>query len=695
MQYIYHKNALYSFLLLQGLLLGCNDVESIAQEDQIVEDFNTQFDTSIDALNACVEPMPIDQNSNMVDLIITEVSEHEKIGSPLWVEIYNPTDQEIILSSYAIVFPTTKTDLYSSTQHRVIQYQYETNPSKPTPQDYHHLTSFNKVLQPNEHYVIFDGQQVVLQPPPRTSNDGVAYLPSYSVAPSDHVGYLSSNIAGVELVKQVNGQYETVDFVRFGTTTDQYFAPTTALHWIGTGAPYTKDPETSISYIRTVPYRDTNSAQDWGISKHITIGGSNHYALGADLDNDGIPDSQEDGLDEQGQATQCEYFNNLPLYAMGARAGVADIFVEIDQLNSANIDITKNALTIMQSTIQDYQGLERINIHIDMGSKFSQVFAPSHFNLSDSNTQHSGGENLPFTNSIGLFSLHDRIDYTSTEDARWSYTDIRRLYLFHYQLVGEDLDGYVPGQGGTTGLATLNGLQSIIGLTSLFDSIDQSSIPDEQKQNMKDNTFATTSLHEIGHNLGLQHGGDTDSNNKPNYVSIMNYMYQQQFPQGNQEDGYAYYAKYNNQGCSVHYSSNLLTALNTYLNPPTQFKFSFSYGKNGSINENQINEQDGLKFDNSNSPVDFNCNGTIESNISMDINDDGTQTTLQDFNDWGKIFQQVNTQKYYNIAPTTPAALLDVYGNTPEITIGTIPTKPVPVCPAPRTFSPVFSVLQH
>jgi hypothetical protein len=40
-------------------------------------------------------------------------------------------------------------------------------------------------------------------------------------------------------------------------------------------------------------------------------------------------------------------------------------------------------------------------------------------------------------------------------------------------------------------------------------------------------------MHELGHNLGLRHGGDEDSgddlegwkNNKPNYRSVMNYLY--------------------------------------------------------------------------------------------------------------------------------------------------------------------------
>lgn len=35
-----------------------------------------------------------------------------------------------------------------------------------------------------------------------------------------------------------------------------------------------------------------------------------------------------------------------------------------------------------------------------------------------------------------------------------------------------------------------------------------------------------TFMHELGHNLGLRHGGFEDTNYKPNYLSVMNYMFQ-------------------------------------------------------------------------------------------------------------------------------------------------------------------------
>ena len=37
-------------------------------------------------------------------------------------------------------------------------------------------------------------------------------------------------------------------------------------------------------------------------------------------------------------------------------------------------------------------------------------------------------------------------------------------------------------------------------------------------------------MHELGHNLGLEHGGRDDGNYKPNYLSVMNYLYEGGIP---------------------------------------------------------------------------------------------------------------------------------------------------------------------
>ena len=105
-----------------------------------------------------------------------------------------------------------------------------------------------------------------------------------------------------------------------------------------------------------------------------------------------------------------------------------------------------------------------------------------------------------------------------------------------------------------------------------------------------DGNVANTILHEVGHNLGLRHGGNVDCNYKPNYNSVMNYRYQ--FP-----------------------------GVNTNCGIPGSGLLDYSRGTRISLNENALNENLGVC---GNVPVDFNGNSVIESNIVFDLNSSDT-----------------------------------------------------------------------
>jgi len=49
--------------------------------------------------------------------------------------------------------------------------------------------------------------------------------------------------------------------------------------------------------------------------------------------------------------------------------------------------------------------------------------------------------------------------------------------------------------------------------------------PSEVGPNLLVNVQASVLLHELGHNLGLLHGGDEARNDKPPYLRVMNYLY--------------------------------------------------------------------------------------------------------------------------------------------------------------------------
>ncbi len=123
---------------------------------------------------------------------------------------------------------------------------------------------------------------------------------------------------------------------------------------------------------------------------------------------------------------------------------------------------------------------------------------------------------------------------------------------------------------------------------------------------------ANTIMHELGHNLGLHHGGFQDCNYKPNYNSVMNYLYQ--------FDGI-------DSNCTV----------------PGNGVLSYSIGDRIDLDENNLDENRGTC---GSTPWDWNGNSVIETGVAADLNAadtqegltcGGLQTVLKDWDDWANL----------------------------------------------------------
>jgi hypothetical protein len=114
-----------------------------------------------------------------------------------------------------------------------------------------------------------------------------------------------------------------------------------------------------------------------------------------------------------------------------------------------------------------------------------------------------------------------------------------------------------------------------------------------------------TIMHELGHNLFLRHGGNVNTNYKPNYNSVMNYLYQ--FP-GVDDD------------CT----------------PPGNGVLDYSYGMRISLDENDLDEQAGI-CGGTLFPVDWNGDTVIGDGVVSDVNGDSLFQVLHDYDDWASL----------------------------------------------------------
>ena len=175
---------------------------------------------------------------------------------------------------------------------------------------------------------------------------------------------------------------------------------------------------------------------------------------------------------------------------------------------------------------------------------------------------------------------------------------------FHYVAMAH----WYTSNFGSSGVAEISGDDLIVSL-GCFGSTEN---------------VANTIMHELGHNLGLQHGGNEACNWKPNYNSVMNYRFQ--FP-------------------GVDLSCN---AQGSFGETNT---LDYSRGTRIPLNELNLNENAGVC---GGTPIDWNFSGTLESTLfNYDLNrtssfpnastgvDNGgcsaTLSTLNDFNDWANI----------------------------------------------------------
>jgi uncharacterized repeat protein (TIGR01451 family) len=180
---------------------------------------------------------------------------------------------------------------------------------------------------------------------------------------------------------------------------------------------------------------------------------------------------------------------------------------------------------------------------------------------------------------------------------------------------------------------------------------------------------AGTLMHELGHALGLGHGGDMKVNHKPNYLSVMNYSLQGGIPRGPTPAGAAA------PPMVVDYSRRELALLD-------EFHLKESAGIGSGLTEwTRWTDPDGTeRWASAAGAIDWDWSGTVDDGtvdcgdgtsvcVAVDINaddDSGTefppeQSWLTGFDDWSNL-------KYRAIeAPTAGASSAAEHPSTPAL----------------------------
>ncbi len=427
----------------------------------------------------------------------------------------------------------------------------------------------------------------------------------------------------IELVNNGN----TGDFVSFGSDST---APLTG-GWNGGDAPAL--PYTAAGFgnsiVRNGANSDSDSASDWSLHSFSTPGGPNDVTSDADSDGDGIPDSCE-----QPGST----FAGLPLYDWGARAGTKDIFIYIDYMDTADPGVIpqKAALDKVVAAFAAHN----IAVHFDIGDLYGS--GVNNYNLDKKSHR------VPFAQSIafGIYS-----GYANLYDYKLNYMDLAKKQIFHYLLFAFSQNQ--DGSEGSSGVAELPGNDFIV----TFGNWGLTTSP-ASELNRLINYQAATIMHELGHNLGLHHGGNIDLNYKPNFYSIMNYEYQleglSKIGDASEGDRYYFYQyvwvdRQTNTSLFKQYFPDPDPEADLYNGPtgdPSLCKIDYSDGTGADIDETNISESAGLVRSGSHW-VDYDGNGALTStNFAKILNkfqysgSGGTILTkgvLSDYDDWSNL----------------------------------------------------------
>ena len=271
---------------------------------------------------------------------------------------------------------------------------------------------------------------------------------------------------------------------------------------------------------------------------NLNLGGSNAnvcWQMGVDTDDDGLPDSWE----RFGVDTDNDRLTDIDLLSLGANPFRKDVFVEADYLQAATHTHapTKDAIerivtAFANAPVSNPDGTTGVQLHVDVGPLFG---AGTRFTVTGAGGvvgtygDLGGGNGIAEAGNelIDDFGFGKGPGGTKVEDLTAGNFDPLRDLVFRYAIFGHQTNARFAVNDCTSGVSNTDRRVFLVTLGGVH--------PDGKPCWGTDlNGFsvgfgfqqAGTFMHELGHSLGLNHGGRDKINDKPNYLSVMNYTFQ-------------------------------------------------------------------------------------------------------------------------------------------------------------------------